>query len=60
MKMIAHRGLLSGPDKDLENRPEQIDTALSKGFEAEVDVWVVDGQKFMLGHDQPLYQLLVK
>lgn len=60
MKLIAHRGLFSGPDKDLENRPEQIDTALSKGFDAEVDVWVVDGQKFMLGHDRPQYHITLE
>jgi len=52
MKYIAHRGLLDGPDLNLENTPEQIEKALSLGFECEIDVWVVDDELY-LGHDFP-------
>lgn len=39
MNIIAHRGLLYGPDKILENTPAQVERALAAGFEVEVDVW---------------------
>lgn len=54
MKFIAHRGLLRGPDKELENRPEQIKSALKRGYHCEVDVRCINGQ-WMLGHDNPDY-----
>jgi hypothetical protein len=54
MKFIAHRGLLRGPDKELENRPEQINSALKRGYHCEVDVRYINGQ-WMLGHDNPDY-----
>lgn len=54
MKYIAHRGLLEGPDSGLENHPHQIEKALQQGFDAEVDLWVVDSQ-LLLGHDAPQY-----
>lgn len=54
MNYIAHRGLYRGPDKTLENRPSQIDDALACGFDAEVDIRMVDGQLW-LGHDEPQY-----
>lgn len=60
MKLIAHRGLFEGPDKALENRPEQIKLALSKGFDAEVDVWYSRDTGFMLGHDHPSYQVTLE
>jgi hypothetical protein len=56
MKLIAHRGLLNGPDVNLENRPEQIELALSRGFDCEVDLWVVNSE-FYLGHDRPDYAI---
>jgi hypothetical protein len=56
MKLIAHRGLINGPDIDLENRPEQIKLALGQGFDCEVDVWFQDDQWF-LGHDRPDYKI---
>jgi hypothetical protein len=56
MIYIAHRGLFSGPDKEKENHPDQIDLALSKGYDCEVDLWYVDG-KLWLGHDGPSYQI---
>jgi hypothetical protein len=54
MKLIAHRGLTNGPDVNLENRPEQIELALSQGFDCEIDLWVVNSE-FYLGHDRPDY-----
>lgn len=54
MLVIAHRGLLNGPDKELENRPDTIQKALLKGYEVEIDLQIVNGQPF-LGHDLPSY-----
>lgn len=52
MILISHRGNLNGRMVDLENTPEYIDLAISKGFDVEIDVWLVDG-KIYLGHDSP-------
>jgi hypothetical protein len=54
MKLIAHRGLVDGPNSLTENSPQQIEWALSAGFDSEIDVWYVDGS-WWLGHDQPQY-----
>lgn len=51
MKYIAHRGNLSGPKADYENKPSYIDRAISEGFDVEVDVWLIHENLF-LGHDQ--------
>ena len=56
MILIAHRGLLNGPDKALENKPAQIESAIAEGFFVEVDVWRIDN-KIMLGHDEPAYHV---
>jgi hypothetical protein len=56
MKIIAHRGLLDGPDIDRENSPNQINEALSLGFDVEVDLWKV-ADRFYLGHDGPDYPI---
>jgi hypothetical protein len=53
-RLIAHRGLLEGPDKKMENDPVQIERALELGFDCEVDLWCVD-ERFYLGHDAPTY-----
>ena len=55
MKLIAHRGLFNGPDKQLENSPTQILTALVNGFDTEVDVWL-ENDEWWLGHDGPTYK----
>lgn len=52
MKLIAHRGNIDGPSEDTENTCETIDLAIERGFDAEVDVWVFNGEIF-LGHDAP-------
>jgi hypothetical protein len=56
MKYIAHRGLFEGPDKEKENHPEQILTALSKGYDCEIDLWWIKDQ-WWLGHDEPQYMV---
>lgn len=56
MKFIAHRGNLSGPNPEQENHPSYVDGAYAAGYDAEVDVWYLDG-KFVLGHDKPQYQV---
>jgi hypothetical protein len=50
--IIAHRGLLEGPDEFLQNSPDQIRAALQQGFDAEIDLWLLD-DKWWLGHDSP-------
>lgn len=56
VKLISHRGLLSGPDIKVENSPEQILYAISQGFDVELDVRCKN-HKFYLGHDSPDYQV---
>ena len=56
MKLIAHRGLFNGPDVNLENRPEQIELALKKGYDCEIDLWYKNGELW-LGHDHPDYHI---
>lgn len=51
---IAHRGNLNGPNPEMENSPEYINTAIKSGFNVEVDVWSIDN-KLYLGHDKPQY-----
>jgi len=56
MILIAHRGLIDGPNRDYENHPDQIYKALDAGFDAEIDLWLYNN-KLMLGHDQPQYEI---
>lgn len=56
MRLIAHRGLMEGPNSEIENDPAQIEKALVYGFNVEVDVWFVDGEWFT-GHDKPTYKV---
>lgn len=53
-RLIAHRGLMDGPDISLENHPSQIRRAVAAGYDAEVDVWVTDDGIYT-GHDAPTY-----
>lgn len=57
MKIISHRGNLSGPNPARENEPRYIDEAIECGFDVEVDIWWVDG-KWWLGHDKPQYEIV--
>ena len=54
MKLIAHRGNVNGPRPSSENNPEYLLSAVDKGYDCEVDVWVLDGD-IWLGHDGPDY-----
>jgi hypothetical protein len=54
MILIAHRGNTNGPMVSWENEPTYIDLAISKGFDVEIDVWLIDGLLY-LGHDEPQY-----
>ena len=56
MIIIAHRGLLEGPNKQLENHPEQVEKAIEENFNVELDVRVIDNRIF-LGHDTPDYEV---
>ena len=54
MKLISHRGNLTGPNPERENSPDYIYEALQAGYDVEIDVWFKDS-KFYLGHDEPQY-----
>ena len=56
MFKISHRGNISGPNRELENKPEYIISALTLGFDVEIDVWYI-GNNFYLGHDKPEYKI---
>lgn len=57
MKIIAHRGNVDGSNYSTENHPYQVLYAIFKGFDVEVDVWVIEDSSPMiyLGHDKPEY-----
>lgn len=57
MKLIAHRGLINGPDETVENHPDQIELAISQGFDCEIDLWFDEDSRFYLGHDRPQYPI---
>ena len=52
MQVIAHRGNLTGPNPERENKLDYIAEALAEGVDVEVDVWFHEG-KLYLGHDKP-------
>lgn len=54
MIIISHRGNISGPDKENENKPDQILKVLQLGYYVEIDIWLI-GNKLYLGHDSPQY-----
>lgn len=56
MILISHRGNISGRNIDMENHPQYVMDAISKGYDVEVDVWFDKGSLF-LGHDKPLYSV---
>ena len=56
MKLIAHRGNISGPNPDKENNPEYIDEAINLGYDVEIDIRTVD-DCYYLGHDIAQYQV---
>lgn len=52
MKLISHRGNLTGPNPERENSLQYIEEAIDAGFDCEVDLWEINGELF-LGHDSP-------
>lgn len=54
--LIAHRGLLDGPDDDLENSIPAIELARKLGYDVEIDLWYIHGEWY-LGHDTPCYKV---
>lgn len=54
MKYIAHRGLLNGPNPELENTEHAIMYCLENNIDVEIDVWF-ENEKWYLGHDGPQY-----
>jgi hypothetical protein len=56
MKLISHRGNIVGPNPSRENSPSYIDTAISAGYDVEIDVNVINGVIY-LGHDTPDYEV---
>jgi hypothetical protein len=52
VRIISHRGNLTGPDSDKENTESYLIEALNMGFDIEFDIWYIS--KFWLGHDSPL------
>jgi hypothetical protein len=56
MVIIAHRGLLEGPNTQIENSPNQIDESISLGFDVEIDLHYFNDE-YWLGHDNPQYKV---
>lgn len=54
--LIAHRGLIHGPDSTLENTPEQLLLARNLGYDVELDAWYAD-DTWWLGHDRPTHRV---
>jgi len=59
MKIISHRGNITGIVPEKENRPSYIDSAIQLGYDVEVDLRFKDN-KFWLGHDYPQYLIDMK
>ena len=51
MKLISHRGNIDGRRPDLENNPDYILKAIDKGYDCEIDVWLLKNTIY-LGHDK--------
>jgi hypothetical protein len=54
MILISHRGNINGRLESYENEPNYIDSAISKGYDVEVDIWIIEDIIY-LGHDEPQY-----
>ena len=59
MILISHRGNINGPNPELENKPEYIDTAIYLGYDVEIDVQMIDNEIY-LGHDRPQYKINIE
>ena len=54
MKLISHRGNLSGPSPENENKIPYVQRAIDRGYDVEIDVRLIDNNLY-LGHDSPDY-----
>jgi hypothetical protein len=53
MKLIAHRGNITGVDESKENIPEYIEQAIAQGFDVEIDLrYNSFDKKLYLGHNE--------
>ena len=58
MKLIAHRGNISGQESDKENSPDYIDNCIDLGYDVEIYIrYDPLTQLFWLGHDKPQYEV---
>lgn len=58
MKIISHRANIDGPNKEIENHPDQIISVIENGYDCEIDVWLING-KIYLGHDCAQYEITI-
>ena len=56
MIYISHRGYIDGPEKKLENNPENITFLLKKNVHVEIDARFYK-IFFFLGHDKPEFKI---
>jgi len=57
MLIISHRGNLIGSNKELENRPDVIQSVIdNEGFSVEIDLRMKNNELY-LGHDEPQYKI---
>jgi hypothetical protein len=56
MILISHRGNINGRIIEAENHPDYIDDSIRLGYDAEIDVWIIE-DKIYLGHDKPQYNV---
>jgi hypothetical protein len=56
MNFISHRGNIEKIVKEEENTPNKIVFCIEKGYDVEIDVWVMKDE-FFLGHDNPQYKI---
>lgn len=52
MRLISHRGNISGPSPLVENTHGFIQAAIDDGYDVEIDVRLINGSLY-LGHDNP-------
>lgn len=58
MKLISHRGNITGPNPLKENSLDYIDAALNLGYNVEIDIrYFEEEQKLYLGHDEGQYEV---
>ena len=55
MIFISHRGNITGPSPEHENKVGYIEEAIRKSYEVEIDVWWYEND-WWLGHDKPQYK----